>query len=151
MRLIKTVNPGAQKQLYSDNTFPSSAVCAANALLPPPTMLEAALVVMDSVAYAWRNPDDVCDPSTISFYQRMLDNDTEVNITIPLGPLGSDVLVGLTPFTNYSIRVRYVCVDNRMSDFSDPLMVQTSQGSEHSTPWRDMYFICKGFSMHACV
>lgn len=112
-------------------------------------MLEAALVVMDSVAYVWRNPDDACDPSMIMFYQRMLDNDTVVNITIPIGPLGSEVLVGLTPFTNYTIRIRYVCADNRMSNFSDPLMVQTSQGSEHSTERHVLYL--QGFSVHARV
>ena len=96
-------------------------------------MLEAALVVTDSVAYAWRNPDDACAPSTISFYQRMLDNDTEFNITISggAGPLGSEVIGGLTPFTNYSIRVRYVCADGNHSAFSDPLIAETSQGSEH--------------------
>ena len=102
--------------------------------LEPPTMLESAIVGPDSVAYAWRNPDGACSPSTIELYQRMLNNYTEVNITIPNGPgpLGSDVISTLAPFTNYSIEVRYICADGSMSAFSDPLMFQTLQGSEDS-------------------
>lgn len=117
-------------------------------------MLETAIVGPDSVAYAWRNPDDACSPSTIRFYQQMLNNYTAVNITIPNGPgpLGSDVISGLTPFTNYSIEVRYICADGRMSAFSDPLMFQTLQGSEDSIE-RPAFCLHEVYvmSMHVCV
>lgn len=95
-------------------------------------MLEAAIVGTDSVAYAWANPDGACDPSNISGYQRRLNNGMVVNITLQneAGPLGSDNIPGLTPFTNYTIEVRYVCTDGMKSVFSAPLMFQTLQGSE---------------------
>ena len=112
--------------------FPS-AVGTAIVDREPPTMLRTAIVEEDSVAYAWSNPDNACQPSTINLYQRMLNDSMVVNVAIPNGPgpLGSDAINGLTPFTIYSVVVRYVCADGTESPFSSPLVFQTLQGSEH--------------------
>ena len=111
-------------------------------------MLGAAIVTTDSVAYAWANPDGACDPSNISAYQRRLNNGMVVDIVLQneAGPLGSDNIPGLTPFTNYTIEVRYVCADGRMSAFSAPLMFQTPQGSEQPVE-RDTHLAQMKFSV----
>ena len=96
-------------------------------------MLEAAIVTTDSVAYAWVNPVGACDSSNISAYQRTLNNGMVFDIVLQneAGPLGADNIPGLTPFTNYTIMVRYVCADGMKSTFSAPLMFQTLQGSKN--------------------
>ena len=49
------------------------------------------------------------------------------------GLLGSYTVENLTPYTNYTFRVRVRCNDNTTSNFSQDFIFLTNEGSKYST------------------
>ena len=98
------------------------------AVVDPPFNLMIANVTQNTLQYSWEVANTSCNGSNIAGYTRSLDEQSPVDTST--GDTTEDSITGLQPNTSHTVRVRVVCGDGRMSNFSTPLPFTTEKFGE---------------------